>query len=229
MDDAYEYHRILKREIFAKSEEKSNWKKACAEWHLVEVTIDNDAECICTHPISYVYWIGNDLNGNSTHVGSTCIEQFEGNDELKKASEQAELEIKRNEKGLRIIKPCIVCGRRTKKLRTGEFIHVKCKRSSRNARDWISNKDQMSIALDQILRHVQCLSPYEQKFVDDMDKKQRSKGASDKQLAWLKVLAQKVKDMNDSEEDWKEEEGSEEGSDEYQEEVSDEDQDEEDS
>lgn len=183
----------LKREIFSRSEEKEDWKEACSEWKLVEVVTTNGAECICTHKITYVHWISNKINGNKTHVGSTCIEQFEGNTELIQESAQAEEDLKRKENGSKSIRPCIVCGRRTKKLMSGDFIHVKCKRTRRKDVEWQSNREEMNVALGQIRDHIPQLSPYEQQFVKDMNAKQKDKGASEKQLKWLKKLAERVK------------------------------------
>jgi hypothetical protein len=59
----------------------SDFNQAKKEWKLVGVEIQEDWDCCpCGHAIKELCFIENQINGNKTHVGNVCVNQFIGID-----------------------------------------------------------------------------------------------------------------------------------------------------
>ena len=112
------YFETLRREIFALSDEKHNWAKACLEWVFIEMTDSETERCACGHHVKFDFWINNVENDNTAHLGSVCIKKFmRANIELVADVEQAERDWGKN--------PCLFCKQLTKK---ENRLHARCVR-----------------------------------------------------------------------------------------------------
>ncbi len=68
----------LSEHIVALSESK-NFAQSCKEWRLFRVELhDEYGMCPCGQHIKEHCFIQNTLNGNTTHVGNVCVENFIG-------------------------------------------------------------------------------------------------------------------------------------------------------